>query len=343
MAIKDTGQFRQHGGAQKNKHIKEKYVKTISVRQAVTDYQFSISHLSQRTQEKYMEALNEFADWCEGEGVTVGDINSVVIRKFTNSLSNRQHKRDETKKLRTSTVAGFMKCIGVFIRWVHNEEGYEGMITERTANNIKIPREDKTVTSPFTQEEIDRLIRACSNEGTTDRALRDVAIISVLLETGIRSSELCGLTLDNVHIVPGGQGYIKVFGKGRKEREVAIGVQASKALNRYIARVRSAQEYTKETHVFLTRGSRPFTPGTLDGLLKRIEKWSGVEDVHCHRFRHTYAIRFLELGGNPVSLSRSMGHTDFAITETYIRAFNSLTARRSGISILDDMGKGKGK
>ena len=311
-------------------------MKQITVRQAVTDYQFSISHLSTRTQQIYMESLNGLADWCEMEKLNVGDINSTVIRRYTQYLSNRPHKRKPDQKLRTSSVAGRMRCIGVFIRWLHNEEGYEGLISERTANNIKIPKEDQVVTPPYTPEEIEKLIRACSNEGSVDRAFRDVAIISVLLETGIRSSELCGLLLSDVHIIPGNGGYIKVTGKGRKEREVGIGVQASRALNRYIARSRSVREdYLKHPQVFLTRQNKPFTPGTLDGLLKRIARWGSVEDVHCHRFRHTYAIRFLELGGNPIALSRSMGHTDFAITETYIRAFNSQQARKSGISILE--------
>ncbi len=87
----------------------------------------------------------------------------------------------------------------------------------------------------FTSADIKALLTACNNENTPELVVRDKVIIMLLLETGIRAGELCGLTLDNVQLNPKDP-FIKVFGKGRKEREVGLGQAACTALHKYISR-----------------------------------------------------------------------------------------------------------
>ena len=159
----------------------------------------------------------------------------------------------------------------------------------------------------------------------------------MLIDTGIRNDELCSLMLDNVHLKDPKDCYIKVDGKGRKEREVGLGRDAAKALKRYITRYRKAMR--SERSVFLSRFGQRFTPNGLDQMLRRLGRWAKVSDVRvsAHTFRHTYAVNYLKNGGDIFKLSRLLGHESVQTTMIYLKAFNAKDARDGGPSVLDNL------
>ena len=145
-----------------------------------------------------------------------------------------------------------------------------------------------------------------------------------MLDTGMRRAELCGLKVANVH-----DRYVKVFGKGRKEREIGLHPEVSKLLWKYIYKYRRPK-YPDETAVFLNRSGEPLLPEGVMSMLDKIKEKCGLQGVRVspHTFRHTFAKMYLERGGEVFKLSREMGHSGIQITQTYLNDFKSTEARK---------------
>jgi integrase/recombinase XerD len=125
----------------------------------------------------------------------------------------------------------------------------------------------------------------------------------VLLDTGLRVSELCSIQLDDVH-----EAYIKVLGKGPKEREVGISPTTAKFIWKYIHLHRVAADDAVTT-LFTNFAGHALRPSGVEKLIKRMKDAAGITDISvtAHKFRHTFARTWLERGGEVYSLSRLMG------------------------------------
>ena len=162
---------------------------------------------------------------------------------------------------------------------------------------------------------------------STEVGFRDYLIILLLLDTGIRLSEISGLEVANVH-----DSYIKVFGKGRKEREVGVHPDVSKLLWKYIHKYRKPKNIDEKILFLGTARSAglPLGKGGVKQMVGRVKKVTGITDMRVspHVFRHTFAKMYLKAGGDLFSLSREMGHSSVQITNVYLQDFNSSDARR---------------
>jgi integrase/recombinase XerD len=145
----------------------------------------------------------------------------------------------------------------------------------------------------------------------------------VLLDAGIRISELCELRLESMH-----DGFLMIFGKGRKEREVGISPTTAKLLWKYINMHRVASD-DSVTALFTGVRGEPLRPSGARKVVERIKLAAGIEDIPVtpHKFRHTFARSWLERGGEVYSLSRLLGHSSVKVTETYLEDFTSRQAR----------------
>jgi site-specific recombinase XerD len=141
-------------------------------------------------------------------------------------------------------------------------------------------------------------------------------MVLLLLDTGIRASELCTLTLENTFVK---EGYIKVSGKGDKERMVAFGATTKKALMRYLTTFRPQSD---DPYLVLTsQGVITYT--ALNHCIKRIGISVGIPRLHPHLFRHTFAVNYLMNGGDIMSLRLMLGHTDISVTQMYLHLAES--------------------
>jgi len=138
-------------------------------------------------------------------------------------------------------------------------------------------------------------------------------MVLFLLDTGVRASELCSLTLDNVAL---NEGYMKVTGKGNKERIVLFGTITKKALLRYISTWRLEPESDSVDEVILAVTGTALTYAGLSKAIKRLGKRAGVPRFHAHPFRHTFAVRYLMNGGEVMTLRLILGHTTLDVTPT---------------------------
>jgi len=159
------------------------------------------------------------------------------------------------------------------------------------------PRPKIVVIKPFIQTEILALLNAVRNN-----PLRDRTIIYLLLDTGMRASELVGIMRGNIDIV--GR-RIKVLGKGNKERFIPFSPKTASVFLKYLS-----------THA----GDRifPITRTGLRLLMLRLGKRAGVSGCYPHRFRHTFAINYLRNGGDPYTLQEILGHTTMDMVRRYL-------------------------
>lgn len=303
----------------------------MRVSEALEEYRYSLLRLSPQTQDWYNKNLTRFAAWCDEQDIPLEKVKPIVTRKYIDYLRTTPSKA--TGQLLSSySIHGHARAIRAFLRFCNKEEELGELVTTKAAR-VDMPKLVKKVLPVYSSEEIQAMLKACKEEEYTELQLRSYAVIAVLYETGIRAGELCGLTLDNVFLTPG-DSYIKVFGKGRKEREVGLGKTASLALKKYL-RHRHAPE--KELHVFLGKKHLPLTVHGLGELVRRIADYAGVEDSHCHKFRHTFAVNYLAANGNLFDLARLMGHSTTEVTRLYLETWTSTQARQRGISVLDSL------
>jgi site-specific recombinase XerD len=233
----------------------------------------------------------------------------------TDSLTPEQvrafvYGRKASGKYSDATVHGYMRAIKSFLNFLVRE-GHLSWDVKR----LEMPRVKQKVMDIYTDAELGLLFAAAKTSP------RDTAILWVLLDTGIRADELCTLTRERTHIFKD-EAYLVVRGKGRKEREVGLGRKSAAALHRYLM-----TREDKEPATFLSARHAALTVVGLQKLLYRLGSKQGF-DCHPHKFRHTYAVKYMEQPGASIyKLSKLLGHSMVTTTENYLRAFQQRLAR----------------
>lgn len=146
---------------------------------------------------------------------------------------------------------------------------------------------------PLTAEEIHKVTVIINTKSPT--GTRNHAIFVLALDTGLRASEIAGIKLGRLNLQ---SGYIKVMGKGAKERIVPIGKFVQMTLWHYIDKARPQQTGGEYDNLFLSPDGRPITVNTIKLVFTRLAKKSGVKRLHTHLCRHTFAINYLLNGGD---------------------------------------------
>ena len=140
--------------------------------------------------------------------------------------------------------------------------------------------------------------------------LRDYASLTLLIDCGLRGSELCNLKVTDANTA---QGLLIVRqGKGRKDRVVPMSPQAIRVVRKFAATRPS------DGHLFATAKRERFTAGSLLQLVQRVGKAADVTNANVHRFRHTFAIAWLRNNGDVMTLQRVMGHANLSTTQVYL-------------------------
>lgn len=300
---------------------------------ALIEFSYAKDH-SPASRTWYRSRLGAFFEWAAEQGISeVAGVTAPLVRRY---LDTRRTAISRTgKPLDSHTLHGHARAIRAFLRWAVKDD----LLDERVPKRLEMPKREQKVMTVFSPEQVGALFRACEGAESPAFVARDKAILAVLLDTGVRAQELCGLTLDRLLFTPD-EAYCVVNGKGRKQREVGLGTRARRLLHRYVHSHRQALLVNRaEQHVFLGKRGRPLRPEGLDRLLYRLrdragrEQFAGVR-VSAHTFRHTYATRYLEQGGDIYHLSRLMGHTSVVVTEGYLKAVEAKVARR-GPSVFD--------
>jgi len=246
------------------------------------------------TVRSYFSILDKFSLWIGGRDVAFADITPRDIRSFLGSLTDLADKTIYNHHIALSSLWTFAM-----------EQGYVDRHIVRMVQTPKIP-ERRVV--PFTEMECRRILQATRNK-------RDYAIVMVLLDSGIRRSEICSLSVDDWS-----PGSLKVFGKGKKERFVPISEPTEKAIrDQLLERKIKVDGINGGGALFACEISqRRMTSSTIGSIMRRLRKYSGIRDIHCHRFRHTFAITFLRNGGDIYTLQKILGHSCLDTVKIYL-------------------------
>jgi integrase/recombinase XerC/integrase/recombinase XerD len=175
----------------------------------------------------------------------------------------------------------------------------------------------------LSDDEIGRIVQSINPDSFLGARL--YAIVLVLLDTGIRASELCTLTMDNTFLT---EGFLKVRGKGNKERMVPFGALTKKALLKYLHSYRPEAQSDDQRELFLSIEGTPLSYNGLALLIRRLGSNSDVPRLHPHLFRHTFAVRYLMNGGDIMTLRLILGHTTLEVTQMYMHRYSTTSSHR---------------
>ncbi|MFZ4621131.1 MAG: site-specific tyrosine recombinase XerD [Bacteroidota bacterium] len=195
----------------------------------------------------------------------------------------------------------------------------EKRTTHDPTQNIELPKKGKHLPDVLSLDEINKILDAAdpANEMATKFVWRDRAILETLYATGMRVSELTGLTQSNILEE---QQLVRVFGKGSKERLVPIGEFALKWINEYKRRLRGELMKGKRTNdaVFLNHRGGPISRVSVWQIVSDYTRRAGIKkEIHPHTFRHSFATHLLEGGADLRSVQEMLGHADISTTQIY--------------------------
>jgi len=240
------------------------------------------------------------------------------LRRFIHHLQtevkvgeNNPHRPTEEQGLSPQTVAGYVRTLRAFFSWAVKE----GFLDEHPMKHIKTPRVPSLVMPFFTDEEVARLLDAIKKPTPTGK--RNYTMVLILLDTGVRVSELVNLQMGNLYLE---QGYFKVLGKGSKERIVPLGRSSRRALVQYVQKYRAAPALPGINRVFLTRSGYPLRPDYVYKIVSQACRDAAIKGKRLgpHTCRHTFARNFLLNGGDLLTLQRILGHSSLEVVKLYV-------------------------
>ena len=193
----------------------------------------------------------------------------------------------------------------------------EGLLSDNPCDKVDYPKLGRYLPSVLSVEEVETIMSAV--DVTSWMGLRDRALLEVLYGCGLRVSEAVGLTVANLYL---DEGFVRVIGKGDKERLVPIGEMASDALVAYIDG--RPLEYARTETVFVNRYGEPLSRVSAFKMVKRAVLLAGVEkEVSPHTFRHSFATHLIENGADLRVVQEMLGHESIATTELYTHVDSS--------------------
>jgi integrase/recombinase XerD len=257
-------------------------------------------NLSHHTLRFYRVRLDAFTRYLEEQGLRVSpaEVTPALVREFLAA---------EAERVSALTASHSFITLRALFRFLVREEVIEANPMDR----VERPRVARKVVETFSTEQVEALLAACNGRSFSGIRLR--AVILTLLDCGLRVSELCGITLEDVSW---DEGTLKVMGKGRKERVVPFGEAARQALMAYVAK---RGNIPGQGALFVTCYGDPMSRHEAHRLLAAAGRKAGLTGVRCspHTFRHTCAVMFLRNGGDAFSLQKLLGHSDLAMTRRY--------------------------
>jgi integrase/recombinase XerD len=231
----------------------------------------------------------------------IRNINREDIEKYLHSL--------DSSNFSTSTIARKTSSLRMFfLFWVG-----EGLIEKTPMNNIQSPRMEKRLPEFLLADEVTKLIDSVN--GDFKYSIRDKAILELLYGCGLRVSELLNLRKEDIFFK---EDFIRVKGKGSKERIIPLGNKAKKALIKYINEERPILDKKNSTYLFLTKRGNKLSRM---GMWKRFQNYLAKSGIRkkCtpHTLRHSFATHLLERGATLRTVQLLLGHSDISTTQIY--------------------------
>jgi integrase/recombinase XerD len=266
------------------------------------DYLFVECGLSGATIVAYQGDLVRFWGTLERSGAELADVDIDLVRVHLSRL------RDDG--LDVASIARHLAAIKMFLRFAYAEKE----LPRDVASLIEAPKKWRKLPDTLHQRDVQRLLE--TPEAVGELYLRDKAVLELLYATGMRVSELVGLTRDQLNMVIG---YVRVLGKGRKERIIPVGSVALVAVREYLETLRpQLAGYHSGEFIFLSRTGRPLDRSSVWRVVRKYSAEAGIrKQVSPHTLRHCFATHLLQGGADLRVVQELLGHADVATTQIY--------------------------
>lgn len=259
--------------------------------------------LSSNTRDAYGRDVERFLDWCESEGRDVLTADLALLHQYTEAL----YVTDAA----ASSIARMLCGVRSFFRFLQ----LDGLIAQDPSELLESPRLPRHLPTVLSVEEIDRIKAAINLEKPEGQ--RDHCIIEVLYSCGLRVSEVCSLRLSDLFLA---EGFIRVIGKGNKQRIVPISPAAVEEIGWWLDIRRTIDVIPEDEDILfvsLTRRKRL----TRVAVFRNIRIYAGraeiSKEVSPHTFRHSFATHLLEGGASLRAIQMMLGHEKISTTEIY--------------------------
>ena len=264
----------------------------------------------------YTEMLTSFLDYFRSkpgrDGLSVFTLEAareyIIYLRHKPRFQGHPYTPEQDRPLSAETLRCHSRALKAFSSWLYRE----GYTTENRLKNLKLPKAPTKMMEPLTPEEIYRI--ASTINRNSQSGARNYAILVLALDTGLRASEIAGIALDMLNLE---RGYLKVMGKGSKERIVPIGKFVERTLWHYIDKLRPKLAGQCD-QLFLSQKGKPITANTIKMMFSRLARRSGIKRLHAHLCRHTFAINYLLNGGDIFSLREILCHTTLEMVNHYL-------------------------
>ena len=257
--------------------------------------------LSTNTIESYSNDLNKLSDFLTPKSIPATKVRLNDLKDFITSISEILSETSQSRII--SAIKSFYKFLLI-----------ENLIQSDPSENLVSPKIGRKLPNVLTIEEINLIINSVESNNV---GIRNRAIIEIIYGCGLRVSELTNLLLSNLFLK---QGYIKIVGKGNKERLSPIGSLAIDSLNDFLTNVRPGLKINNKfsDHVFINNRGTSLSRSMIFKMIKKYTLKANInKDISPHSLRHSFATHLVEGGANLRAVQEILGHSSITTTEIY--------------------------
>lgn len=267
-------------------------------------YLSSEKGLSQNTLQAYRRDISFFISFIKSN-YSIQDWKKIQPQHIVDLLSYKK-----AKGYATSSISRHLIAIRMLFRFLKRED----IISKNITKVLEAPKLWQTLPDVLTKDEMNSIL--IQPDTSTRLGARDKAILELLYASGLRVSELCQLNIQDV-----GDEYIRVKGKGGKERIIPVGKQAIKAIDHYLNYRNDPED---QPHLFLSKKGKSLYRFEVWDLIKYYAKKAGIyKNVFPHMFRHSFATHLLDNGADIRVIQEMMGHSNISSTDKYTHVSQS--------------------
>lgn len=259
---------------------------------------------SAHTVRAYLRDLADFAAWFEqtsGSQFDPAAVTSLDVREYRRSLLNRRAS--------PATINRRLAALTTFFRWINDK----GLAPDNPAAGVTGVDKVKLAPKWLTRPEQNALIRQVRKKGR----LRDMALVSLLLQTGLRVSELCDLAIGDIQLSDR-KGSVRVrAGKGEKERSIPLNAEAREHLKNYLATLPESQRTDGEAALWLGQRRDPLMANGVERLVREYARRADLPGCTPHTLRHSFAKNLVDAGTPLDQVAALLGHENLNTTRIY--------------------------
>ncbi len=275
----------------------------MTIREAFKNFMFEqrFRGNSDRTYEWYNDNICAFLAWLSSDG-----IDELTIYNYKAYCSYLLHDYERNgKPLKSSSVNSHVRAVKAFYNFCIQEDYIPDF-----SRKLKTTKINKTEKLPLDDAEIKQLLD-CFDDSVL--GIRNRCWVILMVDSGLRRGELLRLKLEDVDI---NSGFMLVNGKGSKQRFVPLGEASRSELTQYIKRFRSSAHQSEP--LFVDRFGFQCSENSVKQVFQKLKSETGIDRLHPHLLRHTFATNYLCDGGDLETLRLILGHSDLQVTSMYL-------------------------